>query len=141
LNDDIKLHLCNEGFMLNYLVWRDHREVQPTVESDGNVDEDQMDEMIADIGRKYYLDYEASPPPLEVQKSYRLLAASDEKVYEGTDVIILLAVTRLIVMISKYNFSNQFYNDIVQPIIDLISAKHIMSKDLYQSKKILAVLV
>jgi hypothetical protein len=37
---------------------------------------------------------------------------------------------------SKHNFSNQWYNDIVKLIIDLILMKHNMSKDLYQSKKI-----
>jgi hypothetical protein len=39
-------------------------------------------------------------------------------------------------MKSKYNFSNQCYNDIVKLIIDLIPGKHNMLKDLYQSKKI-----
>jgi hypothetical protein len=41
-------------------------------------------------------------------------------------------------MKSKYNFSNQCYNDIVKLIIDLFSLKHNMSKELYQSKKITA---
>jgi hypothetical protein len=41
-------------------------------------------------------------------------------------------------MKSKYNFSNQCYNDIMNLIIDLIPVKHNMSKDLYQSKKIVA---
>jgi hypothetical protein len=41
-------------------------------------------------------------------------------------------------MKSKYNFSNQYYNDIIKLIIDLIPIKHNMSKDLYQSKKIVA---
>jgi hypothetical protein len=36
----------------------------------------------------------------------------------------------------EYSFSNQCYNDIVKFVIDLIPAKHNMSKDLYQSKKI-----
>jgi hypothetical protein len=40
-------------------------------------------------------------------------------------------------MKSKYNFSNQFYNDVMNLIIDLIPAKHNMLKDLYQSKKII----
>jgi hypothetical protein len=53
-------------------------------------------------------------------------------------VIILWVVTRLMVMKSKYNFSNQCYNDIVKLIIDLILGKHTMTKGLYQSKKILA---
>jgi hypothetical protein len=39
-------------------------------------------------------------------------------------------------MKSKYSFSNQFYNDIVKLIIDLIPMKHNMLKDLYQSKNI-----
>jgi hypothetical protein len=38
----------------------------------------------------------------------------------------------------KYNFLNQCYNDIVELIIDLISVKHNMPKNLYQSKKIIA---
>jgi hypothetical protein len=67
-----------------------------------------------------------------------LSAPSDEKVHDGTDVTILQVVTRLMAMKLKYNFSNQWYNDIVKLIIDLISTKHNMSKDLYQSKKIVA---
>jgi hypothetical protein len=69
------------------------------------------------------------------------LAASDEKVHDGTDLTVLQAVTYLMAMKSKYNFSNQCYNDIMKLIIDLISLKHNMSKDLYQSKRLLPVLV
>jgi hypothetical protein len=41
--------LQKKRFILNYLVWSDHNEVEPPVvgaESDKNEDEDQMDEMI-----------------------------------------------------------------------------------------------
>jgi hypothetical protein len=38
-----------------------------SVESDENEDEDRMDEMITDIGRKYKVDFEEQPPPSEVQ--------------------------------------------------------------------------
>jgi hypothetical protein len=40
------------------------------------------------------------------------------------------------VIISKYNFLNQCYNNIVKLIIDPIPTKHNMPKELYQSKKI-----
>jgi hypothetical protein len=73
-----------------------------------------------------------------VKNFYRLLAASGEKVHDGTDLTILHAVTRLMAMKSKYNFSNQCYNDIMKFIIDLIPMKHNMPKDSYQSKKIVA---
>jgi hypothetical protein len=73
-----------------------------------------------------------------VHNFYRLIAAGDEKVHDGTDVIVLQAVTHLMTMKSKYNFSNQCYNDIVKLIIDLILTKHNMPKDLYQSKKIVS---
>jgi hypothetical protein len=73
-----------------------------------------------------------------VQNFYRLLAASEEKVHDGTEMTVLQAVTRLMGMNSKYNFSNQCYNDIMKFIIDLIPAKHNMPKELYQSKMIVA---
>jgi hypothetical protein len=53
----------------------------------GNNDVDQMDDMVADIGRGY--DLESEDPPLEVQNFYRLLAASEEKVHNGTNVTVL----------------------------------------------------
>jgi hypothetical protein len=97
-----------------------------------------MDEMVADIGRKYEIGSGEQGEPPEVQNFYRLLAAADEKANDGTDVTILQAVTCLMMMKSKYNFSNQCYNDMVKLIIDLIPMKHNMLKDLYQSKKIVA---
>jgi hypothetical protein len=127
--------------MLNYLVWRDHGEVEPSVvgvELDRNEDDDRMDEMLTDIGREYEVGFGEQGQPPEVQNFYRLLTAVDEKVHDGTDVTVLQAVTRLMVMKSEYNFSNQCYNDIIKLIIDLIPMKHNMPKDLYQSKKIVS---
>jgi hypothetical protein len=47
-------HIAKNGFKLNYLLWRDHREVQlaAAAESDEQEDEDRIDDMIADIGRE-----------------------------------------------------------------------------------------
>jgi hypothetical protein len=127
--------------MSNYLVWCDNGEVEPPVigvESDENEDDDWMDEMLADIGREYEVGSREQGQPPEVQNFYRLLTTTDEKVHDGTDVTVLQVVTRLMAMKSKYNFSNQCYNDIVKLIIYLIPTKHNMPKDLYQSKKIVS---
>jgi hypothetical protein len=81
--DEVQVHLCQEGFMPNYLMWRDHGEVEPSVigaESDENEDDDQMDEMLADIGREYEVGSEEQGQPPEVQNFYRLHAAADKKV-------------------------------------------------------------
>jgi hypothetical protein len=97
-----------------------------------------MDEMVANIGWEYEIGSGEKGEPSKVQNFYRLLATADEKVHDGTDVIVLQAMTRLMMMNSKYNFSNQCYNNMVKLIIDLILTKHNMPKDLYQSKKIMA---
>jgi hypothetical protein len=55
--------------------------------------------------------------------------------HDGTNVTVLQAVTHLMALKPKYNFPNQCYNDIMMLIIDFISVKHNMPKDLYQSKK------
>jgi hypothetical protein len=100
-------------------------------ESDESDDEDRMNDIIADIGMEYDLGSGDQHPPSEVQNFYRLIAASDEKVHDGTELTILQVVMCLMGMKSKYNFSNQCYNDIVKLIIDLIPANHNMLKDLY----------
>jgi hypothetical protein len=63
--------------------------VQPFIadESGRNDDKYQMDDMITDIGRGY--DLGSVDPPPEVQNFNMLLAASEEKVHDGTDVIVL----------------------------------------------------
>jgi hypothetical protein len=135
---EMSAHLAKKGFMANYLLWHQHGEVQPAVAdgSNQNDDVDRMDDMVPGFGRGYDLEYE--DPPLEVQNFYKLLATSEEKVHDGTDVTVLQVVTHLMAFKSKYNFSNQCYNDIIKLIINLIPVKHNMSKDLYQSKKIVS---
>jgi hypothetical protein len=81
---DMQGHLTKDGFISNYLVWHDHREVEPpavTPESDGNKDVDRMYDMIADTRREYDLDYEERLSPPEVYNFYILLATSDKKVH------------------------------------------------------------
>jgi hypothetical protein len=57
-------HIAKHGFMPNYLVWHQHGELH--AESDGSDDEDQMDDMIANIGIEYDLGYGDQHPPPEV---------------------------------------------------------------------------
>jgi hypothetical protein len=78
---EMSADLAKKGFTLNYLLWHQHREVQPMIadESDGNNDVNWMDDMVADndIGREY--DLMSEDPPLKVQNFYRILATSEEK--------------------------------------------------------------
>jgi hypothetical protein len=89
LEYEMSTHLAKKKFMLNYLLWHQHGEVQLVVadESDRNDDVDWMDDMVADNRRGY--DLESEDPPSEVQNFYRLLAALEEKLHDGTDVTML----------------------------------------------------
>ena len=46
---ELSYHVFKHGFMPNYLVWHEHGEVDHTIESDGDQDLDQMEEMLDDI--------------------------------------------------------------------------------------------
>jgi hypothetical protein len=50
-------YIAKHRFIPNYLLWHQHGEVQApaAAESDGSDDEDQMDDIIADIGMEYDL--------------------------------------------------------------------------------------
>jgi hypothetical protein len=56
--------------------------VQPPIASEpnGKDDEDQMDDIVANIGKGYDLGY--TDPPLEVYNFYKLLAALEGKVHD-----------------------------------------------------------
>jgi hypothetical protein len=138
LEYEVCAHLAKKGFISNYLLCHQHGEVQLVVadELDGNDDVDRMDDMVVDIGRGYDLDSE--DPPSEVQNFYRLLAAKEEKVHDGTYVTVLQVVTHLMGLKSKYSFLNQCYNNIMKLIIILIPMNHNIPKDLYLSKKIVS---
>ncbi len=103
---EMSAHLAKKGFLSNYLLRYYHREVRSAIadESDGNDDIDQMDDMVADIGRGYDLEYE-DPPPDE-HNFYSLLVTSEEKVHDGIDMTMLQAMTHLMEFKSKYSFSN-----------------------------------
>ena len=139
--EELEHHLCKNGFMPNYLVWRSHGEVEQNITELERIDdeeEDRMDDLVADISREYPTLASEQATPEEVQEFYKLLHASEEKVHDDTTVTVLQVVTRLMAMKAKYNFSNNCYNDIINLIIDLIPSNHKMPKDLYQSKKIVS---
>jgi hypothetical protein len=55
-------------------------------------------------------------------------------------VTLLAFITRLMAIKSKYFFFNNFYNDLVKLIRDILSKPHKVSKDMYQSKKMMSAL-
>jgi hypothetical protein len=119
-------------------VWRNHGELQLAESNNGNENDDQMDDMIADIAREYDIGSREQHPHWWYKISTGSLPPQMKKVHDGTDVTILHAVTCLLAIKLKYNFSNQWYNNIIKLIIDLILMKHDMPEDIYQSKKIVA---
>jgi hypothetical protein len=46
---EVLYHVFKHGFMPNYVVWREHGEVETTIESDRDQDVDRMDDMVDDI--------------------------------------------------------------------------------------------
>jgi hypothetical protein len=57
--------------------------------------------------------------------------------HEHTNVSILSFVTRLMVIKSKYVFSNNCYNEILKLFRDVLSKPNKLPKDMYHSKTII----
>ncbi len=80
------------------------------------------------------------PPTAEVETFFKLLKASEEPLHEHTEVTLLAFITWLMAIKSKYFFSNNCYNDLMKLISDILSKPHKVSKDMYQSKKMMSAL-
>jgi hypothetical protein len=108
---------------------------------------DRMEEMLDDVCHELIpvdlenpcqpSDYE-DPPTREVQKFFELFKAAEEPLHEHTKVIVLMFVTRLMAIKSKFAFSNNCYKELLNLISDVLLENHKMAKDMYQSKKLLS---
>jgi hypothetical protein len=97
---------------------------------------DRMDEILEAMQAKVTED----PPIAEVEAFFKLLKASEESLHEDTEVTLLAFITRLMVIKSKYFFSNNCYNYLVKLISDILLKPHKVPKDMYQSKKLMSTL-
>jgi hypothetical protein len=95
-----------------------------------------MDEMLKAIQEEIT----KNPPTMEVEAFFKLLKPLEEPLHEYIEVTLLVFITRLMVIKSKYFFSNNCYNDLMKLISDILSKPHKVSKDMYQSKKIMSAL-
>jgi hypothetical protein len=121
----IAIHLCKNGFVSSYEVWIFHGESGTRViaedEQDCDVgDVDRMDEMLEAIQAEVIED----PPIVEVEAFFKLLKASEEPLHEHTEVTILAFIT-------KYFFSNNCYNNLLELITDILPKPHKVPKDKY----------
>jgi predicted DNA binding CopG/RHH family protein len=72
-----------------------------------------------------------NPPTTEVQKFFELLKAAEEPLHEHTKVTVLVFLTRLMAIKSKFAFSNNCYQELLNLINDVLSKNHKMPNDMY----------
>ncbi|WVZ83462.1 hypothetical protein U9M48_030607 [Paspalum notatum var. saurae] len=137
---EIAEDLVEFGFTPDYETWTFHGEKESRVEVDGEADDDstgvdRMDEMLEALQPEFGLNSE-DPPTKEVEEFFKLLKASEEPLHEHTKVSVLAFVTRLIAIKSKYFFSNNCFNDLLQLIGDVLPQPHKLPKDMYQCKRL-----
>jgi hypothetical protein len=99
------------------------------------VSTDRMDEMLEAIQPEFNLDIE-DPPTSEVDEFFRLLKASEEPLHEHKKATILTFVTRLMAIKSKFFFSNNWYNEPLKLIGDVLPNPNKLPNDIYHSKKL-----
>ncbi|KAL5647825.1 hypothetical protein ACJX0J_042180, partial [Zea mays] len=148
----MSIDLCKNGYMPGYEVWVHHGEDPPPrivseVQSHEEEDYDRMEEMLDDVRHELLTvdsenpgqptEYEDPATP-EVQKFFELLKAAEEPLHEHTKVTVLVFVTRLMAIKSKFAFSNNCYKELLNLISDVLPENHKMPKDMYQSKKLLS---
>jgi hypothetical protein len=75
-------------------------------------------------------DFEDPPTP-HVQEFFKLLKAAEEPLQEHMKLNILIFVTRLMAIKSKFVFLNNCYRELLNLISDVLLENHKMPKDIY----------
>jgi hypothetical protein len=139
------MHLCKFGFMLGYDVWMHHGETvhQRTAsvaeDEDDRSGDDRMDEMLDAIWPELETNHDDPFTP-EVQKFFDMLRPSEEPLYEHRTVSVLIFITHITFIKSKFAFSNKCYKELLSLFSDVLPSNHKMPKDMYQPKKLLSAL-
>ncbi|WVZ64235.1 hypothetical protein U9M48_013790 [Paspalum notatum var. saurae] len=125
---------------LAYETWSFHGEKETRVKTEGEADDDlacvdRMDEMLEALQPEFGLNSE-DPPTKEFEEFFKLLQALEEPLHEHTKVSLLAFVTRLIANKSKYFFLDNYFNDLVQLIGDILPQPHKLPNDMYQCKRL-----
>jgi hypothetical protein len=110
----LTLHLCKFGFMPGYEVWTHHGET--------------VHQRTASVAEEE--DDRSSDDTPEVQKFFDMLRVSEEPLHEYTIVSILIFVTCVISIKSKFAFSNNYYKELLSLISDALPSNHKMPKDM-----------
>jgi hypothetical protein len=118
--------------MSRYEVWTFYGEscTRVVVEDEHDCDArdvHRMDEMVEAI----QVEFTEDPPTAEVEVFFKLLKASKEPLHEHTDVSLIAFITQLMAIKSKYLFSNNYYNDLMKLISDILPKPHKVHKDMY----------
>jgi hypothetical protein len=108
-------------------------------DEDDRSGDDRMDEMLDAIRSDLETNREDPPTP-EVQKFFDMLKASEESLHEHMTLSVLAFITHITSIKSKFAFSNKCYKELLRLFSDVLPSNHKMSKDMYQSKKLLSAL-
>ncbi|WVZ58624.1 hypothetical protein U9M48_008876 [Paspalum notatum var. saurae] len=131
--EELTKDLVSYGFMPDYEMWSFHGEKETRVETEGEADDDsagvdRMDEMLETLQPEFGLNSEDLPTK-EVGEFFKLLQALEEPLHKHTKVFLLTFVTWLIAIKSKYFFSNNCFNDLMQLIGDVLPQPHMLPNE------------
>jgi hypothetical protein len=141
----LTMHRCKFGFMSGYDVWTHHGEIihqrnaSVAEDKDDRSGDDRMSEMLDAIQPEFEINREDPSTP-EVQIFFDMLRTLEESLHDHMTVSVLTFITRIISIKSKFVFSNKCYKELLSLFSDVLSSNHKMSKDIYQSKKLLSAL-
>jgi Transposase-associated domain len=147
---DLKSHLIKKGFCPNYYDWVCHGEDFPVEDripttSDNNPYRDMVNDALRDGINEIYEDalnaeiVDERPNP-QIRAFFDMLKKSEEPVYEGSNVSILQAASRLLTLKCEYNLSHRCVDGISSLIRDIIPENNTMSSNFYETKKLLKAL-
>jgi hypothetical protein len=89
-----------------------------------------MDEML-DAIRPEFKTHPEYPPTPEMHKFFDMLRASEEPLHEHMIVSVLIFMTHLTSIKSKFAFSNKCYKQLLSLFDYVLSSNHKMPKDMY----------
>lgn len=149
---DVKSHLARWGFCSNYYNWTSHGE--PFVPVRNNIIPNHYRSMVEDalLESVNEIREEALNPSYEGETSYQeapnprvasffeMLRNAEKPIYEGSDMNVLQSAARLLQLKCEFNLPHRCVDGIASLIGDVVPKGHSVSRNFYETKKVLKAL-
>lgn len=139
---EVRMHICQRGFVPNYYVWTYHGEMSTAANLEYTYEPNTYHTMVMDAAGPEFnyneMDGVEEAPNPEAQRFYDMLTAADNELWPGCENHTQLSlVARLMALKSEHHISERCFDQFTSLLKEVVPNPNLVTSNFYSTKKLL----